>query len=142
MITKRGLITEALKEKFEEISQANGYNINLYENVKKVFIFPNDDPELPLVCVVAGPENITYQPGGFQDRFVTVMVRFYVTSQDDVIAEQEKIIKDIETVVEKYSKLELSDGSTVRDTRITLIDTDQGVLAPLGAGEIQLIVEY
>lgn len=142
MKTKRGLIADALKEAFKEISQAKGYNTNLWDNVMKRFIFPDDDPELPLISFSAGTENIRYQPGGFQDRFLNITVRCYVTSQDDSIKATSDLIEDVETVVEKNSRLSLADGTTVRDIKITLIDTDQGVLAPLGLAEIQLIVEY
>jgi len=140
-MTKRGLIATALREALKEISQDNGYNTNLYENVEKRFIFPDDDPELPIVTFVMGRESIRYQPGGFQDRFITVSIRCYVEG-DDSVEKTEKIIQDIEAVVEKHSRLVLSDGSTIRDMKVELIDTDQGVLAPLGLAEIQLVVEY
>lgn len=142
MNTKRGLVLEALKEELKKISKANGFNLDLYGNVKKRFIFPSDDPELPIVCLTAGSESITYQPGGPQDRYLTVVVRFYVESQDDIVDKQEKIIQDIEKVVDSSSRLVLGDGTITRDIKIQLIDTDQGILAPLGTGEIQLIVEY
>ena len=116
--------------------------MDLYGNVMKRFIFPSDDPELPIVCLTSGSETINYQPGGPQDRFLTVVIRFYVESQDDIVEKQEKIIQDIERVVETSSRLMLGDGTMTRDIKIQLIDTDQGILAPLGTGEIQLIVEY
>lgn len=142
MKTKRGYIAEALEEAFKVISVANGYKTDLYENVKKRFIFPDDDPELPLISFSVGTETINYQPGGMQDRYLTVTVRCYITSQDDSITKTTEIIEDVEKVVEENSRLQLDDGSTIRDLRVTLIDTDQGVLAPLGLAEIQLIVEY
>lgn len=141
-MTKRDLIEDALKEALEQISIDNGYETNLWGNVKKRFIFPEEDPELPLVCVNSGPERINYQPGGFQDRYLTVFIRFYLQSKDDVKEDQAKMLRDLEKVFEDNSKLILSDGSTVRDTRVILIETDQGVLAPLGTGEIQIVVEY
>ena len=142
MSTKRGYILEALKKELKKISVENGYNTNLYGNVEKRFIFPSDDPELPIICLTAGSETITYHPGGLKDRYLTVVVRFYIESQDDIVDKQEKIIQDIEKVVEDNSVLVLENGEVTRDTRIQLIDTDQGILAPLGTGEIQLIVEY
>lgn len=142
MSTKRGLIAEALKNAFSQISQENGYRTNIYGNVKKRFVFPEDDPELPLISFSTGTETIQYQPGGFQDRYLSVSIRCYIENADDSIRVTEDIIKDVEEVVEKSSRLQLSDGSTVRDIRINLIDTDQGVLAPLGLAEIQLVVEY
>lgn len=142
MITKRGAIAEALKEALKTISQANGYNTNLYSNVQKRFIFPDEDPEIPIITLSAGPERIDYLPGGAQDRYLTLSIRAYIEDQNDSIKATEDIIKDIETVVEKNSRLVLQDGSMTRDIRISLINTDQGVLSPLGVAEIELIVEY
>lgn len=140
-MTKRGLIVDALREAYKEIQKPT-YNTDLYENVEKRFLFPEDNPQLPIITLAAGQETINYQPGGFQDRYLTVVIRAYIEDANDSIAVLEDLIQDIEAVTEKYSSLTLSDGSKVRDIKITLIDTDQGVLAPLGTTEIQLIVEY
>lgn len=142
MKTKRTLIRTALEEAFKTITVSNGYNTDLYESVTPRFIFPDDDPQLPLISFTMGQENITYQPGGFQDRYLGVSVRAYVEDPDGSGEPIENLIQDIEAVVESNSRLALSDGKTVRDIRVTLIDTDQGVLAPLGLAEIQLVVEY
>tara|TARA_B100001146_G_C16140621_1_gene416569 strand:+ start:11 stop:439 length:429 start_codon:yes stop_codon:yes gene_type:complete len=142
MTTKRGMIADALKDAFKQISQDNGFETNLYENVEKRFIFPDEDPEMPILTFVMGTESINHQPGNFQDRYITVTVRAFVEGNDNSQDKTEKIIKDIETVVENNSRLLLADGSTIRDLKVTLIDTDQGVLAPLGLAEIQLVVEY
>ena len=141
-MTKRGEVAEALKQVFLQISPDNGYNTNLWGGVKKRFIFPEDDPEMPIITFVVGRETINYQPGGFQDRYLTVTVRCYVSDQTDSITATDKIIEDVEKVVEENSRLVLEDGTTVRDIKILTIDTDQGVLAPLGLAEIQLVVEY
>lgn len=142
MITKRGLIAEALKTAFQTITVDNGFNTDLYSNVQKRYIFPDEDPELPIITFSVGPERIVYQPGGPQDRYLGVSIRAYVEDADDSIAATESLIQDIETLIESQSRLALSDGSTIRDMRIDLIDTDQGLLAPLGVAEIQLTVEY
>lgn len=142
MITKRGMIVTALETAFKTISIANGFRTDLYESVTPRFIFPDEDPQLPLVSFSAGQENIRYQPGGFQDRFLNINVRAYVEDPDATGTPIENLIQDIETVAKNESRLALSDGSTVRDIKVILIDTDQGVLAPLGLAEIQLVVEY
>ena len=141
-MTKRGLIAAALETELKKIKPSNGYQTNLYESVVKRFIFADEDPELPLVSFSTGTESIRYLPGGTQDRFLAVNLRCYVSNEDDPQTELEKLIQDIELVIERSARLALSDGSTVRDIKINLIDTDQGVLAPLGLAEIQLVVEY
>ena len=70
------------------------------------------------------------------------MLRCYIEDQSDSITATEKLIEDIETVLENNARLVLSDSTTVRDIKILSIETDQGVLAPLGLAEIQLVVEY
>lgn len=141
-MTKRGLIAEALKSAFKSINLVNGYNTHLYENVEKRFIFPDENPQLPLLSFSTSTETIRYQPGGAQDRFLSVNVRCYIHDENDPQSTLENIIQDVERVAEQNARLALSDGSTVRDIKVTLIDTDQGVLAPLGLAEIQLVVEY
>ena len=57
-----------------------------------------------------------------------------------------KLMEDIETVVEENSRLEYSDAqnNVFATQQITLvsIDTDEGVLEPLGVGEILIEVQY
>lgn len=142
MSTKRGLIVSALDTALKTITVANGYRTDLYESVIPRFIFPDEDPQLPVISFTAGQENIVYQTGGFQDRYLQLQIRAYVDDPDGTGSPIENLIKDIEELVETNSRLALSDGTTVRDIKVTLIDTDQGVLAPLGLAEIQLVVEY
>ena len=142
MRTKRGLIRTALEAAFKTITVTNGYRTDLASNVTPRFIFPDEDPQLPLISFSMGAENIRYLPGGAQDRFLTVLVRGYVEDPDENGEAIEDLIQDIEDLVAAEARLALSDSSTVRDIKISLIDTDQGVLAPLGLAEIQLVVEY
>jgi hypothetical protein len=55
-------------------------------------------------------------------------------------------MEDVETVIEENSRLEYSDAqnNVFSTQQITLvsIDTDEGVLEPLGVGEILIEVQY
>jgi hypothetical protein len=68
-----------------------------------------------------------------------------VNEEDSIIA-LEKLLEDIELILDKNGRLAYVDSSgntgTTRDIIITLIDTDQGALAPLGVGEMTLQVKY
>lgn len=141
MATKRTLITKALQKQLKEISVSNGYNTDLYENVLDRFIFPDTNPDLPLLCLTSGRENISYIPGGLQERSLTIIVRGYVEAEDPT-AKLEDLIVDVETCVKKNERITLSDGSRFRDIRAVAIETDEGVLAPLGIFEMELVVEY
>lgn len=140
--TKRGLIAEAFLEELKHITVSKGFNTDLYGNIHKNFVLPGDDPEVPMINFTTGTERIVYQPGGFQDRYLQLSIRCYVEDSSDSIRATDLIIADVERVIDGSSRLVLSDGTTIRDMKISLIDTDQGVLAPLGVAEIEVVVEY
>jgi hypothetical protein len=68
-----------------------------------------------------------------------------VQDEDSVLALDE-LLEDVETVLEENSKLEYKDrnNATQYTQQITIIsvDTDEGVLEPLGVGEISIEVRY
>ena len=101
--------------------------------------------EFPAVHLNAGSETREYQGGGYKDRFLSVTLRCYVQDEDSVLALDE-LLEDVETVLEENSKLEYKDrnNATQYTQQITIIsvDTDEGVLEPLGVGEISIEVRY
>ena len=72
-------------------------------------------------------------------------MRCYVNEEDAVVA-LEKLMEDVETVIEENSRLEYTDsrGNIQHTHQITIIslDTDEGVLEPFGVAEMQLEVRY
>ena len=92
-----------------------------------------------------GSESREYQAGGYKDRFLSVTLRCYVQDEDSVLA-LDGLLEDIETVIEDNSRLAYLDrqGSTHYTQQITIvsIDTDEGVLDPLGVGEMLIEVQY
>jgi len=143
--TRRSSIVEALTDKFKMISLMNGYSTDLGEQAYPRMRFWDEISEFPCVCLVAGPESIVHQGGGFKDRYLDIVLRAYVNEEDSIIA-LEKLLEDIELILDKNGRLAYVDSSgntgTTRDIIITLIDTDQGALAPLGVGEMTLQVKY
>jgi hypothetical protein len=143
--TRRSSIVEALSDKLKMISHGNGYSTDLGEQVYPRMKFWDEITEFPCVCLVAGPESIVHQGGGFKDRYLDLILRAYVNEEDSIIA-LEKLLEDIELILDKNGRLAYIDSSgntgTTRDIIITLIDTDQGALAPLGVGEMTLQVKY
>ena len=143
--TNRLAIVEALSEVLKEIDGTTEYNTNLSNNVYPRMLFWDEVNEYPAVHITAGTEVRQYQTGGYKDRYMTVVIRCYVQEEDSVRA-LEGLLADIEFVVEKNSRLAYQDRSGVpqvtHDIIITSIDTDEGVMAPLGIGEIQLRVHY
>lgn len=143
--TRRSSIVEALTDKFKSISLTNGYSTDLGEQAYPRMKFWDEISEFPCICLVAGPESIVHQGGGFKDRYLDIVLRAYVNEEDSIIA-LEKLLEDIELILDKNGRLAYVDSSgntgTTRDIIITLIDTDQGALAPLGVGEMTLQVKY
>ena len=94
----------------------------------------------------AGSETRQYEGGGFRFRFLRITVRCYVSDDNDVIEALEELLEDVETVLEDKDPLTYYDStgtsqSTVQTT-IGTVTTDEGVLEPLGVGEITIEIRY
>lgn len=143
--TRRSAIVGALVEKLQEINGSGSFNTELNENVSPRLKFWDEVEEFPAVHLNAGSETREYQAGGYKDRFLSVTLRCYVHDDDSVLALDE-LLEDIETVLEDNSRLAYTDkaGTTQYTQQITIvsIDTDEGVLEPLGVGELLVEVRY
>lgn len=143
--SNRASIVYALAEKFKIITPTNGYLTDLGNNVHPRLLFWDEVTEWPAVHLAIGPERREYQGGGHKDRFLSVTVRCYVKEEDSSMA-LERLLQDLETVIEQNGRLAYQDASggaqSTWDILILSIDTDEGVLDPLGVGEILLQVRY
>lgn len=143
--TRRSSIVEALTDKIKSISLSNGYSTDLGEQAYSRMRFWDEISEFPCVCLVAGPESIVHQGGGAKDRYLDIILRAYVNEEDPIVA-LERLLEDIELIIDRNGRLAYVDSSgntgSTRDIIITLIDTDQGALSPLGIGEMTLQVKY
>ena len=143
--TRRSSIVEALTDKLNTISYANGYSTDLGEQAYPKMRFWDEIQEFPCICLVAGGESIVHQGGGAKDRYLDLMLRAYVNEEDPTLA-LEKLLEDVELIIDRNGRLAYVDSSGnqdhTRDIIITYIDTDQGALAPLGVGEMTLQVKY
>lgn len=143
--TRRLGIVKALAEKLKEIDGNGEFNSNMYGNVHPRLKFWDEVDQFPAVHLNAGTETREYQAAGYKDRFLSVTIRVYVQDEDSVAA-LEELIEDIETVIETNSRLSYEDRRgdehTTQQITIVSIDTDEGVLEPLGVGEILVEVRY
>lgn len=143
--TRRSSIVVALVDKLKSISLANGFATDLGGQAYPRMKFWDEISEFPCICVVAGPETIVHQGGGYKDRYLDLTLRAYVNEEESVEA-LEKLLEDIEFILDNNGRLAYLDSKgvigTTRDIIITFIDTDQGALAPLGVGEMTLQVKY
>ncbi len=143
--TRRLGIITALVDKLKTINGAGAFLTDLGENVSPRLKFWDEVEEFPAVHLNAGSETREYQAGGYKDRFLSVTVRCYVQAEDAVEALDE-LMEDVETVLEENSRLKYKDRTNTdqytQQITIVSLDTDEGVLEPMGVGEMLLEVRY
>ena len=144
--TARKKIVDALVKQCKEIDGNHPYNSNLFNNVHGHMVFLDQIQEYPKVCVVAGDETRQYQPNEFKWRFLGLDIRVYVEDQEDSQEVLALLMEDIERVLDNNDVLTYDDtvSPNLKTTSLTLqsLSTDEGVLAPLGIGEIAIQVRY
>ena len=143
--TRRRAIVEALATELEQINGTPPFRTAV-SNVERRLKFWDEVNEFPTIHIGAGTETREYDGGGFRFRFLRITIRCYVSDDNDVIEALEELLEDVETVLEDKDPLTYYDStgashSTVQTT-IGTVDTDEGVLEPLGVGEITLEIRY
>ena len=143
--TRRLGIISALVDKLKTINGAGAFLTDLGENVSPRLKFWDEVEEFPAVHLNAGSETREYHTAGHKDRFLSVTLRCYVQAEDAVEALDE-LMEDVETLLEENSRLKYKDRTNTDQytQQITIIslDTDEGVLEPLGVGEMLIEVRY
>lgn len=142
--TKRSSVINGFVTHLEKIDGTGKFKSAIAE-VSPRIKFWDEVTEFPAVHVSAGAETRQYLGGGEKFRFLTLTFRCYVNEEDSVTA-LEKLLEDVETVIEDENPLTYTDplGKTVTTIQhsVVSIDTDEGVLEPLGIGEIIAEVQY
>tara|TARA_B110000285_G_scaffold114476_1_gene129822 strand:+ start:236 stop:688 length:453 start_codon:yes stop_codon:yes gene_type:complete len=144
--TARKKVTDAIVEKIKLIDGNHPFNSNTFSNVHNGMMFLDDIQEFPKVCVVAGDETREYQPNEFKWRFLSIDIRVYVEDQDDSQEVLAILMEDIERVIDNNDVLTydstVSPNLTTTSLTLQSMSTDEGVLAPLGIGELTLECRY
>ena len=143
--SRRRAIVEAIAEALEKIIGQAPFRTSVAK-VERRLKFWDEVDEFPTIHIGAGAETREYDGGGFRFRFLRITVRCYVSDDSDVIEALEELLEDVETVLEDNDPLTYTDStgtsqSTVQ-TNIMTVDTDEGVLEPLGVGEITCEIRY
>ena len=143
--TRRQGIVNAIVTKLKQIDGSGTYHIDLAEQVEPRLKFWDEVDEFPAIHVNAGRETREYLTGGAKNRFLLVTLRCYVNEENAVDA-LDALLEDVETVLEDNSGMTYKDklGITQSIHQITVIsiETDEGVLEPMGVGEITIEVRY
>jgi len=144
--TRRRAIVGAIAEKLQQSLTGSAPFRTAVQDVSPRLRFWDETTEFPSIQVGAGGETRQYDGGGFRFRFLRVTIRCYVNDSTDVILALEELLEDVETVMEDYDPITYFDStgtsqSTIQTTILT-VDTDEGVLEPLGVGEIVVEIRY
>jgi hypothetical protein len=143
--SKRQAIVNSLVTVIKGINGTGDYLVNLNNNVSNRLLFWDEITDWPAVHLNAGSETREYQGGGFKDRYLNITLRCYVNVENAVEA-LDGLLEDLETVIEENSRLAYTDklGTTQYTQQMSVmnIDTDEGVLEPLGVGEMLIEVRY
>ena len=144
--TARKKIVDALVDKINLIDGNYPYNSNIFKNAHGGMVFLDEIQEYPKVCVVSGDEVREYQPGEFKWRFLSLDIRVYIEDQEDPQEVLSLLMEDIERVIDDNDILVYDDtvSPNLTTTSLTLqsLSTDEGVLSPLGIGEMSLECRY
>lgn len=143
--SRRSNIVEALVSKLKTINGQGAFLTDVGDQVFPRLKFWDEVSDFPAIHLNAGSETREYQTAEVKHRFLNITVRCYV--QDDDAQEMlNKLMEDVETVLEENSRLAYTDQYNVthytQQLTVVSIDTDEGVLEPLGVGELLIEVRY
>ena len=140
-MSNRSKITNAVVDLFNSNLNGVDYNSNIYRKAENKLKFWDEINQYPHISVVAGQEYREYLPAEFKWGFLNV--KFYIYVKNSKASEQiEQFLEDIEILLDANDDLQYDTGKTIEQISILSIDTDEGLLNPIGVGEIQIQVRY
>ena len=143
--SRRSNIVEALATKLKDIDGSGAFLSDVANNVHPQLKFWDEVEDFPAIHLNAGAESREYQAGGYKDRFLSVTIRCYI-NEDNAQSALNALMEDVETVIEENSNLQyfdkLNNEFNCQQITVISIDTDEGVLEPLGVGEILVEIRY
>jgi hypothetical protein len=142
MANRRQKIVNAIVDLIKtNINGVSPFTANIYENVWNKQIFLDELNDYPTVSVFAAGESREYLPAGFKWGFLSIEIRIYV--QDEFADDRlEELFDDIEIVLDQNNTLVVDNEPLCTDIRILSLTDDEGLLNPLGIGEMSLQVQY
>ena len=144
--TKRKKVVDALVNKIKLINGQYPYNSNVSDNVDGHLKFLEEIEQYPKVCVIAGDEFREYQPNAFKWRLLDLTIRVYIHDNNDTQETLALLLDDIESIIDDNDNLVYDDtvdpSQSTTSLTIGSISTDEGVIAPLGIGEMTVRVRY
>lgn len=124
-----------------ELTGMGSYPVNIFGNATKRLLFWDEVTDFPHISVVAGSEQREYLPSRFKWGTLTVSLKIYVQNEDP-LEELEDLISYVEKLLDANNEIEYETGKLTQEVRITSIETDEGLLAPHGVGDVTLQILY
>lgn len=142
-------IADLIKDQLDG-TRPTQYHTTIYENVFSSSKHFSQITDYPAITVTPGPETFEYLPSGMRWNFLRVYIRAYVKDEYAPNAQLELLIEDIKNLIDDFDSFTYTiskpDGTTLTltTTQSTLeeISTDEGLLAPLGIGELIITIRY
>ena len=146
MASRRKEIIALLVDKLKEIDgQAVAgsnytYKTNVFNNVFRAIKFLDEVNDFPSLYLSAGTENRDFNSKNLTVATLDVTIRAYIYGQDNSQSLADDIIQDIEFVI--YQQIAFDPDKGILDITIDSISTDEGLAAPYGISEVNLLVAY
>ena len=144
--TKRKKVVDAIVNKLKGIDGNHPFNSNVFDNVDGHLKFLDEIEQYPKLCVVAGDEFREYLPDQFKWRLLDITIRVYIKDENDTQETLALLLEDIENIIDDNDSLVYDDtvSPSLSTTSLTIgsISTDEGVIAPLGIGEMTVRIRY
>lgn len=142
-MSARSKIINALVTKLKLMNGETVYTADIFNNVFNKLKFWDEVNDYPSMFLNAGPETREYLPAGFKWGYLAVTIRVYVKAEEPE-TELEKFFTDVEYIIDNNGELlfDATTGDKTEDIKIMSIHTDEGLLAPVGVGEITLQIMY
>ena len=122
------------------------YTTDIHNGAEATLKFWDDVNDFPFISVVAGSETREYLPGAFKWGFLNITLRMYVSDGENPSLALEGLLEDVERLLDASREIPYASvtgtESNTQDIQITSIVTDEGLLAPLGVGELNIEVQY
>ena len=130
----------------DDLTGVAPYTNNISSNAHNDLKFWDEVNSYPYISVTAGPETREYMPAAFKWGYLTVTIRLYISDNDDPNLALESLMEDIEKLLDSNRNLAYTSAngtvSETTDLHITSITTDEGLLDPIGVGEVSIEVQY
>lgn len=140
-MSRRHDLLMALVKVFKDNLNGVDYNSNLYNNIHHEIDFWDEVEQYPYLAINLGSELREYEPSGVKWGYIELTIRMYIREEtpNDSLNE---LLEDVEDIIDRNNNLEYQENVKLVEIQVQTIVTDEGVMAPLGIGELKAQIRY